>query len=307
MAKDKNMFRRRGISLVELMVVASILAVIMGLLLPAVQFARSTARRISCQNKMRQIGTAIHMHADTFQALPSGTNLSGNRRYLSWCVPLLPFLEQQNEFSLAEEGVSQSNNVFDVLKHPLLQQSNVAFGCSEDPRVNLPAYAVNSLKLVGLLSYLGCAGTNYKQRDGVIFAGSSIRWKQISDGLSNTLLVGERPPSQGNDFGWWYAGVGYATQAPTDARAVGILDHSLGTRELAISPFGDCDSGDNYFHLPSNLRDECSAGYYWSLHRGGANFLLCDGSTHFISYTVSPEVMDKLGTRAGGDIAISEM
>jgi prepilin-type processing-associated H-X9-DG protein len=294
--------RRSGFTLVELVTVVAVTLLLVGLLLPAVQAARDAARRIECQNKIRQIGLALSMRADALKSFPPGTNTDATRMFQSWCVQILPFLDQSNAYHISERGFSNGGSVFNVIEHPLFQEANVVFGCPSDGRVFEPAFAKHNFLLAGLTSYLGSSGTNYLQQDGVLYAGSRVRLGEVRDGLSNTLLLGERPPSPSNDFGWWYAGMG-ARIRTADVRATGSLDHTLGVREAASTPYANCDSSESFFHSPTKYDDECSANYYWSFHGGGANFVFCDGSVRMITYAEAG-VLDQLATRDRGDIVI---
>ena len=289
-----------GFTLIELIVVVGLVALLLALLLPAVQAARSSVRRASCQNKLRQVGLGLQQHEVLYKKLPQGTNLTDQRRrYQSWCVPILPFLEQSTEYESSERSFASGGYIFDPIAHPLIQKPNASFACPEDGRVFRSTPTLFSSRLAGLLSYLGNSGTDFRQQDGVLFAGSSIRSSQVVDGLSNTLLVGERPPSPGADFGWWYAGVGFQNHLPFEPKSAGCLDHTLGIRDLAFNHFvPSCDGRANFFHPPI-VSDECNAGHYWSLHSGGANFVLCDGSVHFMAY--SSDAIEKMATRGGGE------
>jgi prepilin-type processing-associated H-X9-DG protein len=300
-ARRKFVRMRAGFKLIELVVVVGIVVLLLGLLLPAVQSVRASVRKLECQNKMKQIALALQTHADVRKRFPSGTNLTSTRRYLSWSVPVLPFLEQTSNFELSELGFAQGGSALNVVKHPLIQIPNNVFACPEDSRVSSSAFAKHSLSLVGLTSYLGCSGLNYSSQDGVLFAGSSIRLAEISDGLTNTLLIGERPPSPGNDFGWWYAGVGTTTTFPFSRLKTGCLDHTLGVRETSSTPYASCDVKKSYFHFPLRIANECDATHYWSLHSNGGNFAMCDGSVHFIAYS-DTDILDKLATRNGHEI-----
>lgn len=279
---------RSAFTLVEVLVVIAIISVLIGLLLPAVQAAREAARRVQCQNKVHQIALALHMHADTEGNLPPGTDLTPQARYLAWCVPILPYLEQRAAFEKAQASLERSRDVFYVADHPLLQSVNLAFSCPSDGRTHDLAVAEESGNLVGLLSYLGNNGSNHSEHDGVLFGGSDVSWSQITDGLSNTLLIGERPPSPGNDYGWWYAGVGTGD---------GTLDHTIGVQETVFSRFAATNCKTNYFRR-GHVSDECSVSHYWSLHAGGSNFAMCDGSVRFIAYGEA-QALDQLATRSG--------
>jgi prepilin-type processing-associated H-X9-DG protein/prepilin-type N-terminal cleavage/methylation domain-containing protein len=285
----------RAFTIIEVLVCVAITGSLIGLLIPAIQSARQSARNTACQNKMRQLAIALHAHSDTFGKLPAGTELSSDSRYLSFGVRILPFLEQNNIYEVAQASLRRSSDVFSPTDHPLLQMANPSFTCPQDSRVNETALAVNTGKLVGLLSYLGSNGTNHIQQNGVLFGGSKISLRHITDGTSNTLLLGERPPSAGNDYGWWYAGVGNGD---------GTLDHTLGSKETIFSRFLTATCEPNHFRLGS-LTNECSTSHFWSLHPGGANFAFCDGSIRFLSYG-SSEVIPLLSSRNGHEVISGE-
>jgi prepilin-type processing-associated H-X9-DG protein len=146
----------------------------------------------------------------------------------------------------------------------------------------------------GLTSYLGNEGIRAADSSGVLFLNSSIRVTDIHDGSSNTLLVGERPPSADLIFGWWYAGWG-------QDRA-GEGDSVLGVRTKNVQiPFApDCPVGPYHF-APGDFNNQCDAFHFWSPHSGGANFVFADGSARFLTYSAD-EIMPALATRAGREV-----
>jgi prepilin-type processing-associated H-X9-DG protein len=145
---------------------------------------------------------------------------------------------------------------------------------------------------VAFTDYLGVAGRNQSDHDGILFDASNIRLADILDGTSNTLMVGERPPSSDLFFGWWYAGVGQNQD--------GSADMLLGSNEKAIAPeFNECPRRTSSYG-PGRLNNICDALHFWSLHPGGANFLMADGSVHFLAYSAKT-VLPALATRAGGE------
>src|SRR5206468_12835727 len=113
------------------------------------------------------------------------------------------------------------------------------------------------------------------------FRDSAIRSADISDGASNTLLAGERPPSTDFQYGWWYAGLGQ--------RLTGSADMLLGVEEpnLLTVTKGSCPPG-TYRFGPGRFTNQCDMFHFWSPHSGGANFLFADGSAHFLTYKATP-------------------
>src|SRR5207253_1385089 len=114
--------------------------------------------------------------------------------------------------------------------------------------------------------------------DGVLYLDSHVRWADITDGTSNTLLVGERPPSSDHRYGWWYAGWG---QLKT-----GSAEMVLGVKELRDDPKYEACSPGPYTFQAGGGGNDCDTFHFWSLHLGtGANFLFADGSVRFLHYS----------------------
>jgi prepilin-type processing-associated H-X9-DG protein/prepilin-type N-terminal cleavage/methylation domain-containing protein len=293
---------RTALTLIELLVVIAIIAVLVGLLVPAVQKVREAAARLRCANNLRQIGLACHHYHDQAGALPPALSRH-SYRYLSWMGRLLPYTEEEARWQEVTASYRVSPRPWFNPPHrtdavlPL-------FTCPSDPRVRDPATvtvqiappspgsaAAQSLSLsVGLTSYLGVEGADLNARDGVLFADSSTRLGDITDGLSQTLLVGERPPSADLEYGWWYAGPGQGRTGSTDV--------VLGVREVNVSHPG-CPPGP-YAFGPGSFGGACDLFHFWSPHPGGAQFLFADGSVHFLAYSAAP-VLPALATRNGGE------
>jgi prepilin-type processing-associated H-X9-DG protein len=279
----------------ELLVVVAILAVLMGLLLPAVQRVRAAADRSTCSNNLHQIGLALHMYHDTNGLMPPGcTSPSNNHRYpfMSWCSYLLPYVDQGPLWE-QEMGAYATDRNFLTNAHAASRvQVLKVFACPADGRSTRPAQLSN----FGFTFYHGVEGTDYLAKDGVLYLDSRTRLADVSDGLSNTLLAGERPPSPDEVLGWWYAGWGQNKS--------GSLDFVLGVREInshdgSMGAATNCWTGP-YFFSPGTVTNPCDALHFWSLHSGGGNFLFADGSTRFLSYSADG-VMPALATRAGGE------
>ncbi len=198
-----------AITLVEVLVVISCIGLLIGLLLPSVQSARQTARRISCSNNARQVVLSLNLFHDSHRQLPQGTcSWRSSTPFRGWYSQLLNYIEQDAMLQQVESAYAVSRNPFDVVNHRLMQQRVNTFLCPEDGRLFQTVIAGRSGLLVALTSFQGNAGTDSNRKDGALFAGSDVRFAKVTDGLSNTYAFGERPPSPQFDFGWWYAGVG---------------------------------------------------------------------------------------------------
>ena len=175
------------------------------------------------------------------------------------------------------------------------------FKCPSDSRVDLVSGAGTS-SAAALISYLGVNGRNqFKEaggQDGILYVNSSVKMTGITDGTSNTLLVGERPPSNDLYYGWMWAGSG-------DSPYFGTTDVVLGVRDRAGSPGAAPD-----FFRPGDLNDPTNIHryHYWSLHTGGGNWLLADGSVRFITYAAGTAtaaggtVLEAMASRNGGEV-----
>ncbi len=284
-----------GFTLIELLVCIGIISILMGLLLPAVQRIRSSANRMQCLNRIRQIGLALHNYHDLHLALPAGTDGSrllsrAEPTYRAWPVAILPQLEKDAVFRDAEsEFLAREAS---LTRHRQFRTAMPAFSCPDDPRTATPQTPRFRNFPAGLLSFQGCSGSDYRSRDGVLFAASAVRLADITDGLSNTLMVAERPPSVDMDYGWWYGGVGQD--------GGGSLDAHMGVTEWNLI-YPQCDFGP-YSMKQGTLQNDCSVFSIWSLHGDGANVLFCDGSARFLS---PPDIaiQRSIGTRSGGEIA----
>ncbi len=293
----------KGATLIEILVVLAIIAVLLGLLLPAVQSARRAAARIGCANNLRQIGLALHQyHGDRDRLPPAVDTRTGGDvyRFLSWHARLLPYVEQGDLWRLTENAFRANPDVLADPPHVGLTTLLKVYQCPADGRVDsvqthIPWQPVSPPQViyrVALTSYLGVSGTNLQTRDGVLFHQSSVRLLDIRDGTSNTLAVGERPPPPDFRYGWWYGGGGQGYS--------GSLDSHLGTREINRAFNNDCPDGPYRFESAS-VNDVCAHYHFWSLHPGGAHFLFADGSVRFLDYAADG-VLPALGTRAGGEV-----
>ena len=292
--------RRTGLTQLEVLVVLAILGTLAGLLLPAVVLTRRAADRLRCTNNLKQIGLALHNYHDATGSFPPGL-ATDSYRYLTWMGRLLPYTEQNDLWQQAQSAYGVTPMPWQA-PHPG-DRALALYACPADPRMLLAPPTVDVYWLaggatlqpitvrVGLTSYLGVSGTDLRSRDGLFYPGSNIRLKDVTDGASQTLLVGERPPSGDLQYGWWYAGQGQ--------KLTGSADVVLGAREVNVILPG-CPPGP-YAFGPDRIENPCAMFHFWSMHSGGANFLLADASVHFLSYGRA-DVLPALATRGGGEV-----
>jgi prepilin-type N-terminal cleavage/methylation domain-containing protein/prepilin-type processing-associated H-X9-DG protein len=296
-----SIHRERAFTLIELLVVIAIIAILTGLTLSAVQRVREAAARAKCQNNIRQLAIALHLHNETHGAFPTGHQALSvfrpNPMPLSgWTLPLLPHLEQQAIHNRATQDYRASPIPFQPNPHPGLSTVVSAFLCPSDGRIAQAQVSQKTNTLAAFTSYLGVSGhDSIRLRDGTLYQNSHTRFADIADGTSNTLLLGERPPSADFQFGWWYAGAGQ--------QLTGSADIVLGVREPNLQPImsgSPCGPG-NWPYMPAKgFDDPCGMFHFWSPHPGGANFAFADGSVRFLNYSAD-SIMPALATRAGGE------
>ena len=288
---------RRGYTLIEALVVIGILGLLIGLTLPAVQKIRGAAQRSECSNNMRQVGLALSNYHSVYNSFPRGIGLSDLDRekmpYGSWHVLLLPFIEQDAVWLQAVDAFATNPTAFMDLPHPFTTVIQL-YGCPADSRTKGVGLGRKGTP-VSLTSYLGVSGVRTSRKDGIFFSDSHIGYADIVDGTSNTLMVGERPPSGDLWYGWWYAGAG--------SDGLGRGDMLLGVKDVAGGAFDPyvlgCPTKSSGF-VNGSIDNLCDAFHFWSFHSGGANFLFADGSVRFMPYAAN-EIMPALATRAGGE------
>lgn len=285
---------RLAFTLIELLVVIAIIGVLLSLTLVAVQRAREAANRTRCQSNMRQIGLALQQYHDAHGLFPPGVSVRNGKDpypFMSWNTRLLPYLEQSGMWRTAQSAFDQQKFFLINPPHVGLSTLMPVYGCPSDGRTLDVANPGGSIR-VAFTSYLGVEGTDQFRRDGLLYMDSSTRHADILDGASNTLFVGERPPSADGVLGWWYAGWGQSQD--------GSCDMVLGVREVNAADYGPgCPRGP-YTFTPGRVNNQCDTFHFWSLHPGGAHFLFADGSVRFLAYSADP-IMPALATRRGGE------
>lgn len=286
----KRAHKRFAFTLIELFVCIGILSLLLALLLPAIQRVRAASDRALCMTNLHQIGVALHSYHNDYHTFPPGCSFRNGKdpqQFMSWCTRLLPYIEQDTLWSKTVSAFGQAPFFETVPPHVGLGTIIKMYHCPSDERESAEFPGLK----VALLSYLGVEGTDLIQQNGVLYLDSKIRIGEITDGTSNTLIVGERPPSSDMRFGWWYAGWGQ--------QQTGSMDMVLGVAEINIG-LPTCSPGPERFRRGS-LTNQCDSLHFWSLHNGGGFFLFADGSVHFLKYEIDAKIMNSLSTRRGGE------
>ncbi len=316
---------RSAFTLIELLVVIAIIAILIGLLLPAVQKVRAAAARLKCQNNLKQIALAIHTYHDANNEFPyarpvradgsvanagNATNTGGSpypttaASFGSWQVRILPYIEQD---ALQKIVIGKTNSTDYAAARAAIRKVPVAvFQCPSDPNVTTP-FLSGSDTIYGS-SYLGvCGNDDWNEAGGWgsnarngLFAVYSwqrsstkrpVRMGSISDGTSNTVAVGERPVHPTAQWGWLYA-----TDFDT-LMAIPSNDDVFGQATDSNSP--PCPR-------PSHYRDDvvggrCAHTHYWSTHSGGSNWAFADGGVRFMTYSAA-DTLVQMASINGGEV-----
>jgi prepilin-type N-terminal cleavage/methylation domain-containing protein len=315
--KSESNITRAGFTLIELLVSISIIALLMALILPAVQSSRESARRIQCRNHLKQFGVAVHNFEESQRYFPSNgwgflwvgdpDRGFGPKQPGGWGYQVLPYLEQRQLASTGagQSGSAKSERLGDMTRTPLaifrcpsrpgqsLSEQNSAFSGSLrnaqwSPQVAKTDYAINEGDYMsntsgGPVSLAegddpSYAWTDTRKATGLSFQRSAIRTADASDGLSNTYLIGEKSVP--------ISAYNNASDPGNDQSLYSGVDLDI-NRWVLLPPAADSS--------PSAL-----AINFGSAHSQGCHMLLADGSVRFVSYSIDAETHRRLGNRMDG-------
>jgi prepilin-type processing-associated H-X9-DG protein len=302
--------RPSAFSVIELLIVTAIVGLLVGLALPAVQSARESARRIQCLNNLKQIGLALHHHHDVRGRIPphaaTGDPHDPNV-LLQWTAFILPQVEQTALWTASEQACRLETNTSKNPPHVGYATVLQIFVCPSDSRL------LSSLSIDGnraaFTSYMGVSGSPhggtviYEGGRALLFPAPGVfglfgrtpgsRFAEITDGTSQTLMVGERPPPVSLEAGRWYAG---------SALAGVVFPGPDGAMDIPQSTYfvGDPCMPSGRGFGPGRIDNPCDRFHFWSVHPGGANFVFADGAVRYLPYSAA-KVLPALATRNGGE------
>jgi prepilin-type N-terminal cleavage/methylation domain-containing protein/prepilin-type processing-associated H-X9-DG protein len=320
--------RRRGFTLIELLVVIAIIAILIGLLLPAVQKVREAAARMKCQNNLKQLGLAFHNYHDPEGGLPSNVRPSATSTVrVRWATYLLPYIEQQNMYS----AYDQTQNWHLPANLPVVSKRLAMFECPSTPNPaiqdsapdvnwNTGTAGVANGDYAGIygvdpqLATLGFASAESARVDnGAISKTVRLKFGAFTDGLSNTIQLTE---SAGRPNRYVKGRMVAAANGDTRingggwCRPASEIPYLRGSNADGTSfpgSFGiNVTNGETMGAYPSPTFGTDGTSHIYAFHTGGVNALFADGSVRFIRQAIGMQTLVALVTRDGNETGAAE-
>jgi prepilin-type N-terminal cleavage/methylation domain-containing protein/prepilin-type processing-associated H-X9-DG protein len=291
---------RAGFTLIELLVVIAVIAVLIGLLVPAVQQVRASAARSQCQNNLKQIGIALQGYHDSYKVFPPGYTSgvsAGNDTGpgWGWASYILPQIEQQTTYS----SITFSQPIEASVNKAARTTSIAVYLCPADGAQ--PTWTVQTHSLAGAVTgtictiatgnYIGNFGISEPGVDGegIFFRNSNVAIKDVTDGTSNTMMAGER--SQHWAESTWVGAVTGATEIPPPESPA----------QFEVANSASAILGHTFEGTGGPGTYDTEANGFASAHAGGALFVFVDGHVAFLRTDMDHNLYKALSTRAGGE------
>jgi prepilin-type N-terminal cleavage/methylation domain-containing protein len=304
---NRSQVRARGFTLIELLIVVAIVGVLLALMLPAVQHSREAARKTQCANNLKQLGVGMQNYMSFFDAFPPGyistvlPNHDDGGPGWAWGAHILPFIEEMAAYEQLKKSVSVESPAVESLR----MTSIPIFICPSDSTfyavVDIPEKMSDKIicQMAGA-SYVASAGTIRPtcklcrdRFDGMFGRNRAIKGKELQDGYSKTIAVGERSSHWSRATMWGVVPGSKIIDNQQPTKYAAGPAYVLGTTFKEGFNIESSEDAEDMTHV------DTLAETFGSEHPGGAFFMFCDGGVRFVWDDTDPSVMNTLATRDG--------